>query len=71
MRIGHNVFGADIFKSYGLNQSMSKRGNCWDNSPQESFLKKIANWKFTNFQLAIISICHKMVNLMTLPKRVS
>lgn len=24
-------------KSYGLGQSMSRRGNCWDNAPQESF----------------------------------
>ncbi|MFJ5564767.1 hypothetical protein [Lysinibacillus xylanilyticus] len=22
----------------GLGQSMSRRGNCWDNAPQESFL---------------------------------
>lgn len=26
-----------LLKSYGLNQSMSRRGNCWDNAPQESF----------------------------------
>ena len=24
-------------KNYGLGQSMSRRGNCWDNAPQESF----------------------------------
>jgi putative transposase len=24
-------------KKYGLDQSMSRRGNCWDNAPQESF----------------------------------
>lgn len=24
-------------KKYGLGQSMSRRGNCWDNAPQESF----------------------------------
>ncbi len=24
-------------KKMGLNQSMSRRGNCWDNAPQESF----------------------------------
>jgi transposase InsO family protein len=27
----------NIVKSYKLNQSMSRRGNCWDNAPQESF----------------------------------
>jgi len=26
-----------ILKEYGLDQSMSRRGNCWDNAPQESF----------------------------------
>lgn len=26
-----------LVKDYGLAQSMSRRGNCWDNSPQESF----------------------------------
>ena len=24
-------------KKLGLGQSMSRRGNCWDNAPQESF----------------------------------
>lgn len=26
-----------MVKKYGLAQSMSRRGNCWDNAPQESF----------------------------------
>lgn len=26
-----------LVKSFGLRQSMSRRGNCWDNAPQESF----------------------------------
>lgn len=26
-----------LLKKYNLNQSMSRRGNCWDNAPQESF----------------------------------
>ena len=26
-------------KKYGLGQSMSRRGNCWDNAPQESFFE--------------------------------
>lgn len=26
-----------LIKFYGLEQSMSRRGNCWDNAPQESF----------------------------------
>lgn len=27
-----------ILKDENLRQSMSRRGNCWDNAPQESFL---------------------------------
>lgn len=27
----------NLIKSYGLGQSMSRRSNCWDNAPQESF----------------------------------
>lgn len=27
----------DILRDKGLRQSMSRRGNCWDNAPQESF----------------------------------
>lgn len=26
-----------LVKKYGIGQSMSRRGNCWDNAPQESF----------------------------------
>lgn len=27
----------ELLNNYGLRQSMSRRGNCWDNAPQESF----------------------------------
>lgn len=27
----------ELVNDYGLRQSMSRRGNCWDNAPQESF----------------------------------
>jgi putative transposase len=27
----------ELLKQNGLGQSMSRRGNCWDNAPQESF----------------------------------
>lgn len=41
-----------IVKDSGLRQSMSRRGNCWDNAPQESFFghmkdelaERKANW---------------------------
>jgi transposase InsO family protein len=38
-------------KSMGLGQSMSRRGNCWDNAPQESFFghfKDEVNFKICN-----------------------
>lgn len=38
-------------KSIGLGQSMSRRGNCWDNAPHESFLghfKDEVNFKICN-----------------------
>ena len=31
----------DIVKDSGLRQSMSRRGNCWDNAPQESFFGRM------------------------------
>ncbi|MHC1685868.1 MAG: IS3 family transposase [Clostridiaceae bacterium] len=38
----------NLLKQYSLGQSMSRRGNCWDNAPQESFfglLKDEINYK--------------------------
>jgi putative transposase len=36
---------ADLFKKtlsiHGINQSMSRRGNCWDNSVQERFFRSL------------------------------
>ena len=29
----------NILKDKELRQSMSRRGNCWDNAPQESFFR--------------------------------
>lgn len=31
----------DILSSYGITQSMSRKGNCWDNAPAESFFKTL------------------------------
>ncbi|HCE61675.1 MAG TPA: IS3 family transposase, partial [Clostridiales bacterium] len=41
-----------LVKNSSLRQSMSRKGNCWDNAPQESFFghmkdelaEKIPNW---------------------------
>lgn len=30
-----------LVKDKGLRQSMSRRGNCWDNAPQESFFGRM------------------------------
>ena len=43
----------ELIEDVGLRQSMSRRGNCWDNAPQESFFghmkdelkKQSMNWK--------------------------
>jgi len=38
----------DLLKFYGIKRSMSRRGNCWDNAPMESFfghLKQETNYK--------------------------
>ena len=42
----------ELINNYGLRQSMSRRGNCWDNAPQESFfghMKDELNNKKTNW----------------------
>ena len=31
----------EILSSYGITQSMSRKGNCWDNAPAESFFKTL------------------------------
>lgn len=40
-------YTADQFKKtlsiHGINQSMSRRGNCWDNSVQERFFRRLKN----------------------------
>jgi len=44
----------ELLKNHGLRQSMSRRGNCWDNAPQESFFghmkdelsERKANWRY-------------------------
>jgi len=46
----------ELIKNSGLRQSMSRRGNCWDNAPQESFFGHMKTElagkknKWTNFQ---------------------
>ena len=37
-----------IVKNHGLGQSMSRRGNCWDNAPQESFFGHFKDEAYIN-----------------------
>ena len=30
-----------LIKQFGMTQSMSRKGNCWDNAPMESFYKTL------------------------------
>ena len=56
------VAGMNDVKNSSLRQSMSRKGNCWDNAPQESFFghmkdelaEKIPNWTcFADVQRSI------------------
>ena len=52
----------ELISNYGLRQSMSRRGNCWDNAPQESFFGHmkaelgIKHKKWTTFESAQLDI---------------
>lgn len=54
-----------LLKKYKLGQSMSRRGNCWDNAPQESFFghmkDEIEIKKCTNFE-ELESIINNYIN---------
>ena len=41
--LNHNAQRVDIIKSYDglVKQSMSRKGNCWDNAVAESFFKSL------------------------------
>jgi transposase InsO family protein len=33
----------DLIRKHGIRQSMSRKGNCWDNAPMESFFNSLKN----------------------------
>jgi putative transposase len=37
----------NLLKSYGMNASMSRKGNCWDNSPMERFFRSLKSERLT------------------------
>ncbi|MEI7000659.1 integrase core domain-containing protein, partial [Klebsiella pneumoniae] len=41
---------------YRIKQSMSRRGNCWDNSPMERFLGRVKNEMFYGRKWADITL---------------
>jgi putative transposase len=50
-----------LLRCYGLKQSLSRRGNCWDNSPMERFFRSLkSEWVpeegYSNFEEAFRSI---------------
>ncbi|WP_099137526.1 IS3 family transposase [Xenorhabdus budapestensis] len=50
-----------LLQRYGIKQSLSRRGNCWDNSPMERFFRSLkSEWVplagYTNFREAYHSI---------------
>jgi len=47
-----------LLKENGIIQSMSRRGNCWDNAPQESFFAIMK----TEMDLNIYNTCEQLVN---------
>ena len=40
-----------ILADYGITQSMSRKGNCWDNAVAESFFKTIKTEELNRFKL--------------------
>ena len=54
-----------LLKKYNLGQSMSRRGNCWDNAPQESFfghMKDEIDYKSCTTLLQLEKVIHKYMN---------
>lgn len=47
----------NTLRSYGIIQSMSRAGNCWDNAVAESFFKSLK----TEFKQCRLTICPKKV----------
>ncbi|MGL4451226.1 MAG: IS3 family transposase [Sarcina sp.] len=54
-----------LLKKYNIGQSMSRRGNCWDNAPQESFfghMKDEVNYKSCTTLEEVKSVIRKYMN---------
>lgn len=51
-----------LLKKNGLGQSMSRRGNCWDNAPQESFFGHLKDLIDTRACQSFDELQHKIDN---------
>ena len=49
-----SIYGSKVFcktvQDYGLTQSMSRRGNCWDNAPMERWFRSFKYGSPTSLQ---------------------
>ena len=41
-----------VLKSYGMEASMSRKGNCWDNAPTERFFRSLKSERLTAYSFA-------------------
>jgi len=46
----------NLVKRYGIGQSMSRRGNCWDNAPQESFFGHFKDEAYIKTCISLIEL---------------
>lgn len=60
----HPVFQKAV-KKLGLHQSMSRRGNCWDNAPQESFFGHLKDETFIKSCTTIDELKREIKQYMT------
>lgn len=55
-----------LLKRYGIKQSMSRRGNCWDNSPMERFFRSFkSEWMPTCGYHSIREVKDAVMNYIT------
>ncbi len=54
-----------LAKKLGLHQSMSRRGNCWDNAPQESFFGHFKDEAYIKPCTTLDELKHEIKQYMT------
>ena len=51
----------DLINSYNCTQSMSRKGNCWDNAVAESFFKTIKSERLGNLKIQSFDMAYSAV----------